>query len=81
VVGSAEGLKYTRQSLEQKGLILKVEENVTDYLSCQLLFNKTKTMAWLGQPHLFKKMEKSYRHLITRNNNFKTPGTPNFNIG
>jgi hypothetical protein len=67
VVGSEEGLKYTKQSLEKKGLKLKVEENVTDYLSCQLLFNKTKTMAWLGQPHLLKKMEKSYGHLITGN--------------
>jgi Reverse transcriptase (RNA-dependent DNA polymerase) len=80
VVGSEEGLKYTRQSLENKGLKLKVEENVTDYLSCQLLFNKPKTIAWLGQPHLFKKMEKSYGHLITGNKNFKTPGTPNYNI-
>jgi Reverse transcriptase (RNA-dependent DNA polymerase) len=80
VVGSDEGLQFTKKSLEKMGLKLKVEENVTDYLSCQILFNKDKTMAWLGQPHLFKKMEKSYGHLITRNSNYKTPGTPNLNI-
>jgi hypothetical protein len=59
------------------GLKLKVEENVIDYLGCQFLYNKNKTMAWLGQPHSFKKMERSYGHFITRNSNNKTPGTPN----
>jgi hypothetical protein len=79
VIGHPEDLKLTRNLLEQK-FKLKVEENVNDYLSCQILFNKEKSMAWLGQPHLMGKIEKSYGHLIPKNIIYKTPGTPNYNL-
>jgi hypothetical protein len=80
VIGHKEDLKLTRTLLEKKNLKLKVEENVTDYLSCQILFNKEKSMAWLGQPHLMGKIEKAYGKLIPRNMTYKTPATPNYNL-
>jgi hypothetical protein len=38
--------------IQQKGLKIKVENEMSDYLSCEVLFNKDCTKAWLGQPHL-----------------------------
>ena len=42
--------------IEMEGLKLKVEYNTKDYLSCEILFNEKKKKAWLGQPHLMKKI-------------------------
>jgi hypothetical protein len=51
---------------------LKVEYNTKDYLSCEILFDKARTVAWLGQPHQTKKIKANYEEL-----DYKTPGTPN----
>jgi hypothetical protein len=60
------------------GFDVKVEDNLTDYLSCNilLLFNKNKTKAWLGQPHLIKNLEKKYGKAVKSVQAYKTPGTP-----
>ena len=36
-----------------------------------------KTKAWLGQPHLIKKMEKKFGDKVMEGQSYKTPGTPN----
>jgi hypothetical protein len=53
-----------------------------DNLSCEICFNDTKTCAWLGQPHLIRKLDKSFGHLVQGNYRYKylTPGTPNYNM-
>ena len=58
-----------------------MEENVVDYLGCELKVNKTKKAAWIGQPHMVKKIRQAFGHLITKTKlTYKTPGTPGFNI-
>jgi hypothetical protein len=32
-------------------------EDPKDYLSCELIFSEDKSKAYLGQPHLIKKLE------------------------
>jgi hypothetical protein len=46
------------------------------YLSCEIRFNKAKTKAWLGQPHLIKKLEKKFGDLVKHLMEYKTPETP-----
>ena len=43
---------------------LKVEDVLTDYLSCEIRFNKLKTKAWVGQPHLIKRLEQKFGAMI-----------------
>jgi hypothetical protein len=53
-----------------------VENSLADYLSCNILFNKDKTRAWLGQPHLIKNLEKKFGDAVTSLQKYRTPETP-----
>jgi hypothetical protein len=53
-----------------------VEDSLADYLSCNILFDKDKTKAWLGQPHLIKKLEKRFGEAVASLQKYRTPGTP-----
>jgi len=43
-----------------------------DYLSCEVKFNEDKTRAWLGQPHMIKKIEKVFGEKVARLREYKT---------
>ena len=62
--------------LEGEGLKLKVKHNMEDYLSCQVKFSKDGRRAWLGQPHMIKKIESSFGEEAKSARLGKTPGTP-----
>jgi hypothetical protein len=78
-VGNIEAIQETIKLIEEKGFELKVEE-VTDYLGCEILINKQRTKAWLGQPTMIKKIETTFGKLIKSSCVYKTPGTPSYNI-
>ena len=42
--------------------IFKIKEKGTleDYLGCKIIFNKLKSKAWIGQPHLMRKLEENF---------------------
>jgi hypothetical protein len=66
--------------LEKENLKLKIDAIFKDYLGCEVIFNKKRTMALMTQPSLINKMEKNFAHLITKGRTFQTPGTPSYNI-
>ena len=80
VIGNLDDIKKMVKEIENKGLKIKVTYNTKDYLSCEVLLNKDKTMAWLGQPHLMKRLETNYGALVKSNQQYRTPGTPNFGV-
>jgi hypothetical protein len=59
-VGHKEAIQDTITKIIADGFDVKVEDDLTYYLSCNMLFNKNKTKAWLGQPHLIKNLGKKY---------------------
>ena len=60
----------------RKHFKIKVANDLTDYLSCEIRFNKGKTKAWLGQPHLIKSLEQKFGDLVKSSQTYRTPGTP-----
>ena len=62
--------------MKKKGFLLKVERDMTDYLSCRIQFSKKRDRLWLGQPYLMKKMIRKFGSLISDLSKFKTPSTP-----
>jgi Reverse transcriptase (RNA-dependent DNA polymerase) len=77
VIGTESKIQQFILDIQQKGFKIKVEDKPSNYLSCEIVFDKFKRNAWLGQPHLLKKMEKSFGPLIKSSYNFLTPGNPN----
>jgi hypothetical protein len=80
VIGRVETINQVVKDIESRGLKLKVEYNTKDYLSCEILFHKARTVAWLGQPHQTKKIKTNYEELVKDCQRYKTPGTPNYGI-
>jgi Reverse transcriptase (RNA-dependent DNA polymerase) len=79
VIGKIDTINQTVKDIESKGLKLKVEYNTKDYLSCEILFDKVRMVAWLEQPHQMKKIKTNYEELV-KDCQYKTLGTPNFGI-
>ena len=63
----------------QKKFKLKINWEVNDYLSCEFVFDKKNGSAWIGQLHMYKKLEKTFEGLLP-NRKFKVPSDPRFQV-
>jgi hypothetical protein len=63
--GHEETIEGTIKQLKKSRFGVKVEDNLRDYLSCNIIFDKNKIKAWLGQPHLIKNLEQNFGELLT----------------
>ena len=75
-VGHEAAIKETIELIKKSGFNVTVEDELSDYLSCKIQFDKKKTKAWLGQPHLIKKLDKKFGDLVKGLQKYRTPGTP-----
>jgi hypothetical protein len=56
-IGHKKVIKNVIKGMESQGLTFEVEDMLTDFLSCQIVFSADETQAWIGQPHLIKMTE------------------------
>ncbi len=80
VIGNPAAIDDTIERLKREGLILKVEDDLHDYLSCEIVFSKNRRSAWLGQPHLFTNLISKFGPRVIGMRTYKTPGTPGFTV-
>ena len=59
--GHESAFNETIEMIKGSGFGVKFADGPTGYLSC-----KTRTKAWLGQPHLIKNLEKKYCQLVSK---------------
>ncbi len=78
-VGHKEAIKEAIKDL-QKHFVLKIEENVRDYLGCEIAFTKEKNRMWIGQPDLLKKLERNFGDIVKNVKIPQTPGTPHVTL-
>ena len=64
----------------EKYFKVKVKGDLKDYWSCAIKFNKDGLKAWIGQPHLIKKLQKVFEEEILDKHRCSTPRTPGFMI-
>ena len=75
-IGNKDAIQDTVEKLK-KVFTIKVTTSLSDYLSCEILFDKYRKRAWIGQPHLIKKLESKFGEYARDAMLCKTPGTPN----
>jgi hypothetical protein len=75
-VGTKLAISKTLQEIEGHGLSLTVEKELKDYLSTEIALSKDRKKAWIGQPHMVKKIEKVFGDEVKGLQKYKTPGTP-----
>ena len=56
--------------------MLKIEGDLKDYLSCEIVLSNDRKKAWLGQPHLISNLEKRFGEEVSKSYAYLTPGTP-----
>ena len=76
VIGPKEGIKKTIKMLNGKGLSLKIQDNLKDYLSCNFQVDHEKQQAILTQPHLIENLEQKMGSTVKDMKSYLTPGTP-----
>ena len=76
LIGNSKAIDRTIVELKEKGLVLKIEDDFHDYLSCEIVFSEDRKKAWLGQPHLISKLEEIFGNEVKKFQKYKTPGTP-----
>ena len=59
IAGDEAAIEDTLKGLNDNGLTF-TKESLTDYLSCEVVFNDDETKAWIGQPHMVKKLKKEF---------------------
>ena len=80
LVGDEEAIDCAITDIKRIGFILKEENEMDDYLSCQIRFNEDETTAMISQPHLIKKMEKKFEKYMKDMREYKTPGSQGITI-
>ena len=61
-------------------LVLKIMEELQNYLSCKIKSSDNKKRTLLGHPHPIKNLENTFLGLVNKFWSHKTPGTPKFLI-
>ena len=75
-VGDLKAIERVIKDIVSTGYTVKVEDDLSDYLSCKIIFDKEKKKAWLGQPHLIKNLETKFGEDVKGLQRYNTPGTP-----
>jgi hypothetical protein len=76
-VGSKAALDRLVEDMK-KVFDIKVDGTFNDYLGCELVLSDDRKRAWLGQPHLMKRLETKFIDMVGNMQSYKTPGTPGY---
>ena len=79
-IENLEAINKTADLLQKNGLVLKVEVDVYDYLSCKIKYYENKKKAWLGQSYQMENLQMKFREQDKGRQYYVTPGMPNFLI-
>ncbi len=79
-VGHKLALEELAEDLKKSGLSVKVMEDMTNYLSCNITFLEDGKSVWIGQPHLIPKLEEKFGDMVKGLQTYTTPGTPELHM-
>ena len=68
------------EDIRSNELKVTVEKKFNDYLSCEIKFNSDRTKAWIGQPHMIKKIDATFGEEVKSLQKYRTPGTPGLSM-
>jgi len=77
-IGQHQALEQLVHHLLADGRSVKLSLDLKDYLSCIIVISDDKHSAWIGWPHLVKKLEERFGYMDNKNVQYLSPGMPNF---
>ena len=80
LIDNPEAIDETLELFWKNGLVLKVDDRLQNYLSCEISFTKSKKKTWLWQPYLIECLENKFGKQVMVVWSNETPCTLIFSI-
>jgi len=80
VIGKRQEIDKFLEEFKKSEFKYTLEENLNDYLSFDIQMDPETVTGWIGQPHMVKKIEKTFGKEVANIQNYTTPGTPGFKL-
>ena len=80
VISKANKISKLIDDLKSSGFNLRIENNLSDYLSFCIIEKDEKGEILAMQPHLINHLTKKFGNEVNDRRVYKTPGTPRFNL-
>ena len=80
VIGNDKAIINVIKGLKEHKFGVKVEEFLSNYLSCNIHMNRDNKVLFVMQPHLIKSLEDKFQEEVNNLSIYGTPGTPYFKI-
>jgi hypothetical protein len=80
VIGKENQISMLITGLKNGGFNLKITQNLTNYLSCQVLENEAPSEISILQPYLINNLRDKFEDEVLGKGTYKTPGTPRFKV-
>jgi len=79
-IGHKQALAKLIEDLKKHVLLVKVTEDMTGYLSCNIAFSQDGKSMWIGQPHLIWKLKQKFGAMVKDLQTYATPRTPGLHM-
>jgi len=80
VIGKQQETDKFLEEFKKSEFKFTLEEDLNDYLSCNIQMDPETVTGWIGQPHMVKKIEKTFGKELANMQNYTAPGTPVFKL-
>ena len=75
IVSTTEELDEVEDLIRKAGYNIKIEKELSDYLSCSIVCGKGRKIAWFEQLHLMGNLETKFGEEVLTLQSYRTPGT------
>jgi len=79
IVGSNKAIDQATEVIKNV-FNVTVSPEATEYLGCKIHVAKDNTCGWIGQPHLYKNLERKFGSIVKTQRMTETPITPGFHV-
>jgi len=82
VIGKQQEIDKFLEEFKKSKFKCTLEEDLNDYLSCDIQMDPEADTGWIGQPHMVKKIEKTFGKEVANMQNYTTSalGTPGLKL-
>jgi len=79
IIGSNKAIDQVTEEIKNV-FNVTVSPEATEYLGCEIDVAKNNTCGWIGQPHLYKNLERKFGSIVETQCTTETPSTPGFHL-
>jgi len=77
LVGTEQSIDVATKQI-QEHFTIKIEDELNDYLGCEIKLDLDRKRGWISQPHIIKNLKAKFAEEVRHLKSTKTPGTPGY---